>query len=29
MWMDVSPRDEVVFAICHETPHELWVARLR
>jgi Tol biopolymer transport system component len=29
MWMDVSPRNEVVFSICHEAPHELWVARLR
>lgn len=29
MWMDVSPRDEVVFPICREGPHELWAARLR
>jgi Tol biopolymer transport system component len=29
MWMDVSPRDEIVFPICREAPHELWAARLR
>ena len=29
MSMDVSPRDEVVFAICREGPHELWMAKLR
>ena len=29
MSMDVSPRDEVVFALCHEGPHELWMAKLR
>jgi Tol biopolymer transport system component len=29
MWMDASPRDEIVFAICREASHELWVARLR
>jgi hypothetical protein len=29
MWMDVSPRDEIVFPICHEGPYELWIARLR
>ena len=29
MSMDVSPRDEIVFAICREGPHELWLARLR
>ena len=29
MWMDVSPRDEIVFPICREGPHELWMARLR
>ena len=29
MWMDVSPRDEIVFAPCHEGPHELWMAKLR
>jgi Tol biopolymer transport system component len=27
--MDVSPRDEVVFALCREGPHELWMAKLR
>ena len=26
--MDVSPRDEVVFAVCREGPHELWMAKL-
>ncbi len=29
MWMDASPRDEIVFTICRESPHELWIARLR
>ena len=29
MSMDVSPRDEVVFALCREGPHELWMATLR
>jgi hypothetical protein len=29
MWMDASPRDEIVFTICRESPHELWSARLR
>jgi hypothetical protein len=29
MSMDASPRDEIVFAICREAPHELWAARLR
>ncbi len=29
MSMDVSPRDEVVVALCREGPHELWLARLR
>jgi Tol biopolymer transport system component len=29
MSIDASPRDEVVFPICRESPHELWVARLR
>jgi Tol biopolymer transport system component len=29
MAMDVSPRDEVVFPITREGPHELWLARLR
>ena len=29
MWMDVSPRDEIVFAPCREGPHELWMAKLR
>jgi Tol biopolymer transport system component len=28
MSMDVSPRDEVVFALCREGPHELWMAKL-
>ncbi|MGH8637877.1 MAG: TolB family protein [Burkholderiales bacterium] len=28
MSMDVSPRDEVVFALCREAPHELWMAKL-
>jgi hypothetical protein len=27
--MDASPRDEIVFALCREGPHELWLARLR
>jgi len=29
MSMDVSPRDEAVFVLCYESPHELWMARLR
>jgi Tol biopolymer transport system component len=29
MSMDVSPRDEIVFPICREGPHELWLAKLR
>jgi Tol biopolymer transport system component len=29
MSMDVSPRDEIVFPIYRESPHELWLARLR
>jgi Tol biopolymer transport system component len=29
MWMDASPRNEIVFTICRESPHELWSARLR
>lgn len=29
MSMDVSPRDEIVFALCRESPHELWMATLR
>ena len=29
MWMDVSPRDEIVYTICRESPHELWIARMR
>ena len=29
MSMDVSARDEIVFAICREGPYELWAARLR
>ena len=29
MSMDASPRDEIVFALCREGPHELWLARLQ
>lgn len=29
MFMDVSPRDEIVFAPYQEAPHELWMAKLR
>ena len=29
MSMDVSPRDEIVFARCREAPYELWTATLR
>ena len=29
MSMDVSPRGEILFAICREGPQELWAARLR
>jgi hypothetical protein len=29
MAMDVSPHDEIVFAACYESAHELWFARLR
>ena len=29
MWMDVSPRDEIVFPICREGPHELWMGMFR
>jgi Tol biopolymer transport system component len=29
MSMDVSSRDEIVFPICREGPHELWLARMR
>ena len=29
LWMDASPRDEIVFALCREGPYELWMARLR
>jgi hypothetical protein len=29
MSMDVSPRDQIVFPVCREGPHELWLARLR
>jgi Tol biopolymer transport system component len=29
MSIDASPRGDVVFAICRESPHELWLARLR
>jgi hypothetical protein len=28
MFMDVSPRDEIVFALCREAPYELWTATL-
>jgi Tol biopolymer transport system component len=28
MSMDVSPSDDVVFALCREGPHELWMAKL-
>jgi hypothetical protein len=27
--MDASPRDEIVFALCRESPYELWMAKLR
>jgi Tol biopolymer transport system component len=29
MFMDASPRDEIVFALCREAPYELWQATLR
>jgi Tol biopolymer transport system component len=29
MSIDASPRDELVFTTCRESPHELWIARLR
>ena len=29
LWMDASPRDEIVFALCREGPYELWMAKLR
>jgi hypothetical protein len=29
MFMDVSPRNEIVFALCREGPYELWTATLR
>jgi hypothetical protein len=29
MSMDVSPRDDIVAALCREGPHELWLARLQ
>jgi Tol biopolymer transport system component len=29
MFMDVSPRDEIVFALCRESPYELWTATLQ
>jgi hypothetical protein len=29
MSMDVSPRDDVVFALCREAPYELWLAKLQ
>jgi hypothetical protein len=28
MSMDASPRDEIVFVLCREGPHELWMAKL-
>ena len=27
--MDLSPRDEIVYAMNREGPHELWLANLR
>jgi hypothetical protein len=27
--MDASPRDEIVFALCRESPYELWMAKVR
>jgi hypothetical protein len=29
MFIDVSPRDEIVFAPYQEGPHELWMAKLQ
>jgi hypothetical protein len=29
LWMDASPRDDIVFALCREAPYELWMAKLR
>jgi Tol biopolymer transport system component len=29
LWMDASPRDEIVFALSRESSHELWMAKLR
>jgi hypothetical protein len=29
MSIDVSPHNEILFAVCNEGPHELWLARLR
>ena len=29
LWMDASPRDEIVFALCREGPYQLWMAKLR
>ena len=29
MFMDVSPRDQILFALCREGPYELWMATLR
>jgi hypothetical protein len=29
MALDASPRDEIVFPLCREGSHELWMARLR
>ena len=28
MFMDVSPRDEIVFALCRDAPYQLWTATL-
>jgi hypothetical protein len=28
MFMDVSSRGEIVFALCREEPYELWMATL-
>jgi hypothetical protein len=29
LWMDASPRDEIVFALCREGQYELWMAKVR
>ena len=26
---DASPRDEIIFALCRESPYELWMAKVR